>query len=44
MPLEAEQGAFSAMSIMTKECGHFQKEFLELAQRATMGTKGCYDF
>lgn len=28
MPLEAEEGTYSALTIVTKECGHFQKEAL----------------
>ena len=28
MPLEAEEGIYSALSIVTKEYGHFQKEVL----------------
>uniref|UniRef100_A0A8D2N900 Uncharacterized protein n=1 Tax=Zonotrichia albicollis TaxID=44394 RepID=A0A8D2N900_ZONAL len=28
MPLEAKEGTYSAMSVMTKDCRHFQKDLL----------------
>lgn len=38
MPIEAEEGTYSAISIMNKECGHFQKEF------HGVGTRGITPF